>query len=114
MLDEANGIVDEQKRYEKLAEAELYMNQQQVVIPLAVPGTSFMKKPYIKGFFPNPGTLHAWKFVYIERDRQKWDANVDNIMSEKDPIIENQLNAIMASQEQFTRSKQAAKTAAEE
>jgi oligopeptide transport system substrate-binding protein len=114
MLDEANGIVDEQKRYEKLAEAELYMNQQQVVIPLAVPGTSFMKKPYIKGFFPNPGTLHAWKFVYIERDRQKWDANVDNIMSEKDPIIENQLNAIMASQEQFTRSKQAAKTAAAE
>jgi hypothetical protein len=32
-----------------------------------------MKKPYVKGLYPNPQTLHAWKFVYIEHDRAKWD-----------------------------------------
>ena len=85
MLDEANKTVDTQKRFEKLAEAEFYVTQQQIVIPLMTQGTSWMKKPYVKGLYPNPGTLFAWKFVYIEPDPNKWDANVDNIMKESDP-----------------------------
>ena len=32
-----------------------------------------MKKPYVKGMYPNPGTLLPWKFVYIEHDPSKWD-----------------------------------------
>ena len=68
MLDEANNTVDAQKRFEKLAEAEFYVSQQQIVIPLTTQGTSWMKKPYVKGLYPNPGTLFAWKFVYIEND----------------------------------------------
>jgi len=23
--------------------------------------------------YPNAGSVHAWKFVYIERDAAKWD-----------------------------------------
>jgi oligopeptide transport system substrate-binding protein len=55
MLDEANNTVDPQVRYEKLAAAELYMMQKQIVVPLGVPGTSWLKKPYVKGLYPNPG-----------------------------------------------------------
>lgn len=114
MLNEANSTVDEQKRFEKLAEAEFYLSQQQVVIPLSTAGTSWMKKPYIKGFYPNPGTLHAWKFVYIERDPGKWDSNVDNIMKDSDPAVDAQINQLTATQEQMQQSKQsAAQTAAE-
>ena len=105
MLDEANNTVDPQARYEKLAEAELYMMQKQIVIPLGVPGTSWMKKPYVKGMYPNPGTLHAWKFVYIERDPAKWDRQVDNMMAEKNPVVEEQLRGITRSQEEFMKSK---------
>lgn len=118
LLDQANNTIDPQKRYETIARAELLMMQNQVVIPLGVPGTSFMKKPYVKGMYPNPGTLHPWKFVYIERDKAKWDANVDEIMGMTDPAIEQQLSAIMASQTAFMNSKtneqNAPKTAAVE
>jgi hypothetical protein len=105
MMNEANNTVDPQKRFEKLAEAEFYVSQQQIIIPLSTAGTSWMKKPYVKGLYPNPGTLHAWKFVYIEPDANKWDANVDNIMKASDPIIEQQLGALTATQEQMEKSK---------
>jgi len=107
LLDEANNTVDEQKRYEKLAEAEFLAMQQQIIIPLGVPGTSWMKKPYVKGLYPNPGTLHAWKFVFIERDPANWDHNVDSIMNETHPRTEEQLNTLMAAQEQMKLSKEA-------
>ncbi len=41
--------------------------------------TNWMKKPYVKGMYPNPGTLHAWKFVYIEDDRAKWDYKMPSL-----------------------------------
>lgn len=106
MLDEANSMTDETKRFEKMAEAELYVMQQQIVLPLGVPGTSWMMKPYVKGMYPNPGTLHAWKFVYIERDPAKWNKNADNILTEQDPVVQEQLNNLKATQENFVRSKQ--------
>ena len=111
MLDEANNTVDPQLRYEKLAAAELYMMQKQIVVPLGVPGTSWLKKPYVKGLYPNPGTLHPWKFVYIERDSSKWDADVENLMTVKDPIVQDQIAAIVKSQADFEKSNAGAKTA---
>ena len=105
MLDDANNTVDPQLRFEKLAAAELYVMQKQIVVPLGVPGTSWMKKPYVKGMYPNPGTLHAWKFVYIERDPAKWDQQVDNLMGEVDPIVEEQLRAITRTQDEFANTQ---------
>ncbi len=98
MLDDANQETDEMKRFEMLAKAEFYVMQQQIVIPLGTSGTSWMKKPYVKGMYPNPGTLHPWKFVYIEPDQSKWTVNMDNIMESKDPQFEAQLNQLMATQ----------------
>jgi len=98
MLDEANKTVDETKRFEMLARAEQYLMDQQLFIPLMTQGTNWMKKPYIKGMYPNPGTLHPWKFVYIERDAAKWDTNVDNIMKVQDAAVEEQVSRLMSSQ----------------
>ncbi|MET0752970.1 MAG: ABC transporter substrate-binding protein, partial [Pyrinomonadaceae bacterium] len=105
MLDDANQEIDEMKRYEMLAAAEYYVISQQIVIPLGVPGTSWMKKPYIKGMYPNPGTLHPWKFVYIERDPNKWTENMESIMEDKDPAVESQINQLVATQEQRKQMK---------
>ncbi|MEO7660387.1 MAG: peptide ABC transporter substrate-binding protein, partial [Pyrinomonadaceae bacterium] len=99
LLDDANNIVDVQKRNEKLAEAEFYVMQQQIIIPLGTQGTSWMKKPYIKGMYPNPGTLHPWKFVYIERDQSKWTTDMDNILTLDDPLVTAQLDQITSTQE---------------
>jgi hypothetical protein len=75
------------------------------VIPLATQGTSWMKKPYVKGMYPNPGTLHAWKFVYIEPDQSKWTSNMESIMTDNDPSVVTQLDQLMASQEQMKQQK---------
>jgi len=105
MLDDANNTTDEMQRYEKLAQAEFYISQQQIVIPLGTNGTSWMKKPYVKGMYPNPGTQIPWKFVYIEQDPAKWDSNVDNIMDEHDPAVEAQLADLKRTQEEFQAQK---------
>ena len=71
-VHEANRQQDPQKRYELLAKAEKILLDAQPVIPLATSSTNWMKKPYVKGMYPNPVTMHAWKFVYIEHDPAKW------------------------------------------
>jgi oligopeptide transport system substrate-binding protein len=105
LLDEANKEIDPQKRFEMLARAEFTVLSQQIVIPLQTQATNWIKKPYVKGFYPNPGTLHAWKFVYIERDPAKWDKDVDNIMKESDPAVEEQITKLAATQKQFEQTK---------
>jgi ABC-type oligopeptide transport system substrate-binding subunit len=82
MLVEANSQPDEAKRMELLSKAEAYFLDQQPILPLLIPATSWMKKPYVKGLFPNPGTLHAWKYVYIEHDQAKWDTGMPDMTTE--------------------------------
>ncbi len=105
MLDDANNSVDPEKRFEILAKAELYVMQQQVIIPLGTNTTSWMKKPYVKGMYPNPGTLFPWKFVYIERDPSKWTTDMDTIMKDDDPAVTAQLAQLTASQDAMEKSK---------
>jgi oligopeptide transport system substrate-binding protein len=73
MLDEANRTLDKHKRFDLLAKAEEYMLAAQPVIPIDTAAVNWVKKPYVKGMFPNPSSLFPWKYVYIERDPQKWD-----------------------------------------
>jgi oligopeptide transport system substrate-binding protein len=82
MLDEANRTLDHQKRYELLAKAEAYMIAAQPIIPLDTPSVNFLKKPYVKGMYPNPASLYAWKYVYIERDQSKWDYGTPSLTAE--------------------------------
>lgn len=98
MLDDANTELDDVKRYEMLARAEEYLMEKLPMIPLTVNATNWMKKPYIKGMYPNPGTLCAWKFVYIERDQDKWDKDVANIMTTPDPKADKQLADLVSTQ----------------
>jgi oligopeptide transport system substrate-binding protein len=79
MLDEATLQSDPKKRFELFAKAEAYMLEEQPVIPLDTPTVNNMKKPYVKGMYPNPLTLHAWKYVYIEYDQAKWDQGTPNM-----------------------------------
>lgn len=79
MLNKANSTPDKQMRYKLLADAEAFMLEAQPIIPLTTDATSWMKKPYVKGLYPNPGTMHAWKYVCIERDQSKWDYGVPSM-----------------------------------
>lgn len=73
LLEEANHTIDAQERYALLAQAEKILLDAQPMIPIETPAVNWVKKPYVKGLYPNPQSLFAWKFVYIERDAAKWD-----------------------------------------
>ena len=79
MLDEANNTLDQKQRYDLLAKAEKYLIDAQPVIPIDTSAVNWVKKPYVKGMYPNPGSLFPWKFVYIERDRSKWDVGTPSL-----------------------------------
>jgi oligopeptide transport system substrate-binding protein len=72
IVREANRQSDPKKRYTMLAQAERMLLDAQPIIPLTTNATNWVKKPYVKGMYPNPVTIHAWKFVHIERDPAKW------------------------------------------
>ncbi len=77
MLADANREPDHRRRYDLLAQAEQYLLDHQPIAPLQTQDTNFVKKPYVKGLYPNPLTMHAWKFVYIEHDPARWDDGPD-------------------------------------
>ena len=83
MLNAANREPDQEQRFAMLSKAEAYLLDECPVIPLTKPATSWMKKPYVKGMYPNPATLHPWKFVYIEHDRAKWDQGMPDMTTEE-------------------------------
>jgi ABC-type oligopeptide transport system substrate-binding subunit len=72
LLDAANRTLDVERRNQLLAEAETLLLNEQPIIPLTTSSTNWLKKPYVKGMYPNPLTLHPWKYVYLERDSTKW------------------------------------------
>ena len=56
-----------------LADAEAQLLEAQPIMPLYNNASNWLKKPFVKGMYPNPVTMHPWKFVYIEHDASKWD-----------------------------------------
>jgi ABC-type oligopeptide transport system substrate-binding subunit len=82
MLDEANRTLDPRKRYELLAQAEAYLIENQPIIPIDTPSVNWLKKPYVKGMYPNPASLFPWKYVYIERDQAKWDYGTPSLSTD--------------------------------
>ena len=87
LLDEANSTGDRQKRFALMAKAEALALEAQPVMPLFTTSTRWMKKPYIKGMYPNPASLFPWKWIYIERDQAKWDYGVPNMTLSEPPAV---------------------------
>lgn len=86
-LETANRAQDRLERYRLLAEAEAMILEAQPVIPLYTTSTSWMKKPYVRGMYPNPNTQIPWKFVYIEHDPERWDHGMPSL--DPDPRYES-------------------------
>lgn len=82
MLDEANRTLDPKKRYEMLAQAEKFLIDAQPMIPIDTAAINWVKKPYVKGMYPNAGSLFPWKYVYIERDPAKWDYGIPSLTAD--------------------------------
>ena len=82
LLRAANKQSDSARRFEILAKAEAMLLEVQPIVPLYTNASNWAKKPYVKGMYANPETLHAWKFVYIEHDPSKWDDEVVPVITD--------------------------------
>ncbi len=71
LLKQANGILQREKRLQILRKAESILSQELPAISLYVYSRNFLKKPYVKGFWPNHLDRHPWKYIYIEPDKGK-------------------------------------------
>lgn len=98
LIDDANKQADPAKRFELMALAEFMVMQDQPVLPWQTQKTNFIMKPYVKGLYPNPGTLHAWKFVYLEPDKAKWNQDGQNIFKVRDEWVQSQIDRLIATQ----------------
>jgi oligopeptide transport system substrate-binding protein len=81
LLDEANRNPDRAKRYALLGQAEQLMIDAQPILPVETATVNWTKKPYVKGMYPNAGSLFPWKHVYFERDRSKWDSGTPSLIA---------------------------------
>lgn len=70
LLDAANSEPDEEKRMRMLSEAEEMMMRDQPIIPIYFYGMSYLKKPFVEGWYPNLADVHPLKFVYINPNWQ--------------------------------------------
>ncbi len=79
-LNRGNNSLDPEERFRLLAQAEAEILEVQPVVPLFTSSTNWMKKPYVKGMYPNPNTMHPWKYVYIEHDPELWDRGMPSLI----------------------------------
>jgi len=68
LVDEANTINDQEKRYELLNEAEKILIDNMPIIPLYTYVRVYQLSPDVKGFNPHILDHHHPKFIYLERD----------------------------------------------
>jgi len=73
LLRDANREADPAARFVILARAEQMLLDAQPVVTLYTNDTNWIKKPYVKGMYANPLTMHAWKYVWIEHDPAQWN-----------------------------------------
>lgn len=71
LMTQANAEPNEERRNQLLARAESYLLDQVPVIPVYFYALSYMKKPWVAGWYPNLLDQHPFKFVWIDRDWQQ-------------------------------------------
>jgi len=68
LVEQANTINDQEKRYELLYEAEKILIDNMPIIPLYTYVRVYQLSPDVKGFNPHILDHHHPKFIYLERD----------------------------------------------
>ncbi|MFY9223467.1 MAG: peptide ABC transporter substrate-binding protein [Blastocatellia bacterium] len=68
MLEEANQEPDEAKRSEKLVKVEEFLLDNMPFIPIYFTALSYLKKPYVEGWYPNLFDTHPLKAVSINTE----------------------------------------------
>ncbi len=69
LIELTDQTSDQKKRFELFAQAEKIMAQESPIAPIYSYTRSYMKKPYLKGFWPHFQDRHEWKYMWID---ERW------------------------------------------
>jgi oligopeptide transport system substrate-binding protein len=71
LMSQADAEPNEQKRNQLLREAEAYLIDQAPIVPVYFYALNYLKKPWVKGWYPNLLDQHPLKSVSIDPDWNK-------------------------------------------
>lgn len=83
LLTHANQTVDKEARLDLLRQAEALAMEAQPMIPLYVYTRSYVRKPYVRGFWPNYQDHHPIKHMWI--DERFYDGKEHDELAEPSP-----------------------------
>lgn len=66
LIAKSNVESEKSKRFEYFKKAEKILADEQPYIPLYFYTLPYLKKPYLKGFWPNLQDRHEWKYMWID------------------------------------------------
>jgi oligopeptide transport system substrate-binding protein len=68
LMEASNSEMDKTRRFEIFQKAEAILAEEQPYLPLFFYTRSYMKKPFLRGFWPHLQDRHEWKYMYIDKD----------------------------------------------
>jgi oligopeptide transport system substrate-binding protein len=71
LMEASNLESDKQKRFEIFKKAEAILAEEQPYLPLFSYTRSYMKKPFLRGFWPHFQDRHEWKYMWIDTNWEK-------------------------------------------
>ncbi|MCB0308585.1 MAG: hypothetical protein KDD48_04380, partial [Bdellovibrionales bacterium] len=85
LIREANKESDLDKRLELMRQAEAIAMEELPFIPLYVYTSTYFKKPYLKGFWPDMQNHHLWKHWWIDERWYEGEPVTDESLSNQMP-----------------------------
>jgi len=69
LISQTDQTADQKKRFELFTEAEKILASESPIAPIYSYTRSYLKKPYLKGFWPHFQDRHEWKYMWID---ERW------------------------------------------
>lgn len=73
LLRRSNEVTHRDERFSLFMEAEKIIAEEQPYIPIYFYTRPFLKKPYLRGFWPNLLDRHEWKYMWID---ERWKKGI--------------------------------------
>ena len=68
-INASDQTLNQEERFKDFAEAEKILADETPMIPIYSYTRSYMKKPYLRGFWPHYQDRHEWKYMWID---ERW------------------------------------------
>ncbi len=87
LIEQSDATKDQKKRFEIFNEAEKILAKESPFAPIYSYTRSYMKKPFLRGFWPHFQDRHEWKYMWIDQRWYKGVPKVSDIPNDE-PYVE--------------------------